>query len=273
MLCLCYLLYLRASFTLLQILLKTNFLLALSLEAFARICVTGFLFDPEVSLSSLFRSPFRHHSEPYPTTPAGPPHSAALGRLGSLSHGPLGRGNTITKRFSRFSSALLSPFALAPAAKSPSPYSPYSASFLAASEVTLTNDMAPTNSVADKIMQTAQRAQSTLRDATFFSNALRSDKSDTISLPFQMSVDTLRDKAHRNLPYLRQSWTRIDFIAIVSFWITFALATTGMERGTYHIGLFRAMSVIRTARLLSITSGTTVSLFCVFFLLGLLIAL
>ena len=36
------------------------------------------------------------------------------------------------------------------------------------------------------------------------------------------------------------------------------LAMAGVERGTYHIGVFRAMSVLRTARLLAITSGTTV---------------
>jgi len=39
----------------------------------------------------------------------------------------------------------------------------------------------------------------------------------------------------------------------------FMLAVTGTERGKYHIGLFRAMSVLRTTRLLAVTSGTTVS--------------
>jgi hypothetical protein len=48
-------------------------------------------------------------------------------------------------------------------------------------------------------------------------------------------------------------------VAIVSFWICFGLAMGGVERGQYHIGVFRAMSVIRTARLLTVTSGTTVS--------------
>lgn len=38
----------------------------------------------------------------------------------------------------------------------------------------------------------------------------------------------------------------------------FGLAMGGVERGEHHIALFRAMSVIRTARLLTITSGTTV---------------
>lgn len=51
-------------------------------------------------------------------------------------------------------------------------------------------------------------------------------------------------------------------VAILSFWAMFALATTGLERGQHHIGLFRAMSVVRTARLLAVTSGTTVSKCC-----------
>jgi len=257
MLCLCYSSYLRASFSLLSrtLLISPH----RSLEAFARICVSGFLFDPEISLTSLLRSPFQGQSESYPTSPAGPPHSAAIARSGSLSQGPLQRGNTITKKLSKLTSTLLRPFTLAPTT-SPYPNLP------PASQVTLTNDNPPTNFVADK-MHTAQQVHGALRDTkpTFFSNALRSDKSDVISLPFQLSITQIKDKAHRNIPYLRQSWTRIDFIAIVSFWIMFALAMTGVERGAHHIGVFRAMSVIRTARLLSITSGTTVSLLAMCF--------
>lgn len=80
-----------------------------------------------------------------------------------------------------------------------------------------------------------------------------------LMLPFQFSINLARRITRRNLPYLRHSWTRIDAVSIVAFWITFVLAQTGVERGTYHIGIFRALSVLRTARLLTITSGTTVS--------------
>ena len=110
------------------------------------------------------------------------------------------------------------------------------------------------------MMEKAQKLHAHLRDPsnpTFLSRALRSDN-DALSLPFRLSVQTAHDTTERNLPYLRHSWTRIDFVAIVSFWICFALAMAGVERGTYHIGVFRAMSVLRTARLLAITSGTTV---------------
>jgi hypothetical protein len=96
---------------------------------------------------------------------------------------------------------------------------------------------------------------------TFFTKALHSDRdqSNVVSLPFRLNVESLHDKIHRSVPYLRQSWGRIDFVAISSFWITFALAKFGFERGSHHIGVFRAMSVLRTARLLAISSGTTVS--------------
>jgi hypothetical protein len=53
----------------------------------------------------------------------------------------------------------------------------------------------------------------------------------------------------------------VVFLAIVSFWITFRLATTGFERtsGGLHLGVFRAISDIRITGLLSVTSGTAVS--------------
>lgn len=219
-------------------------------------------------MSSLFRTPFSAH--PNPITPAGPPHSAAIARSGSLSHAPLQRRNTITTKLERLAGTLLRPFTLAPTTTSPYPHHRPPAS-----ETTLTNVTVP-NLLPDKITHTAQRVHETLHDSsnlTYFSNALRSDKSDVISLPFQLSIKNNRDRALRNIPYLRQSWTRIDFIAIVSFWIMFALAMTGVERGAHHIGLFRAMSVIRTARLLTITSGTTVSLSPVFWMCGSLIAI
>ncbi|KAG1784890.1 uncharacterized protein HD556DRAFT_1314690 [Suillus plorans] len=42
-----------------------------------------------------------------------------------------------------------------------------------------------------------------------------------------------------------------------SFWLSFALAMAGVERGSHHVAVFRAMTVLRIARLLAITSGTT----------------
>ncbi|KAF7416082.1 calcium channel protein [Pleurotus ostreatus] len=118
----------------------------------------------------------------------------------------------------------------------------------------------PLPPVAEKMLSTADGAQKNMRDTGFLGNVLRSDRPrpETLSLPFKLSIQHARGKTDRNIPYLRHSWSRIDAVAIVSFWISFWLATGGAERGAgNHIEVFRAMSVIRTARLLTITSGTT----------------
>lgn len=57
--------------------------------------------------------------------------------------------------------------------------------------------------------------------------------------------------------YLRHSWNRVDMLAVACYWVSFALAMTGVEAAK-HIYVFRAISVLRAARLLTITSGTTV---------------
>ncbi|KAJ7479857.1 Ion transport protein-domain-containing protein [Mycena latifolia] len=80
---------------------------------------------------------------------------------------------------------------------------------------------------------------------------------ETLALPFRLSITSAADQTRRNAPYLRHSWSRIDGVAILAFWASFALASTGIERGAHHIRVFRALSALRTARLLTITSGTT----------------
>jgi hypothetical protein len=214
-----------------------------SLEAFARVCVMGFVFDPEIEMSSMFSAP-----------------SSAATPSGQTS---LSRGHSITQRFRRAQDTLLRPFTLYP--RSPVPTQGHSQT-RSHPRTQPTSD----HPLAEKILNVVQSAHDAIRNApekTFLSRAMRSDDNDSVALPFRLSVQHIHDKVKRGLPYLRQSWNRIDFVAIVSFWIMFALATAGVERGRYHIGLFRAMSVIRTARLLTITSGTTVSKFSNSFIL------
>ena len=80
------------------------------------------------------------------------------------------------------------------------------------------------------------------------------------SLPFVLSIARQHSLAERGLPYLRHSWNRIDAIAVFSFWAAFALSIFGVERAdNFHISIFRALSVLRCARLLAVTRGTTVS--------------
>ena len=111
------------------------------------------------------------------------------------------------------------------------------------------------------MMEKAEHFHSHIRNPShpaFTKNLLKSDNDDFLSLPFRLSIQRSQTVTERNLPYLRQSWNRIDFIAVLSFWVTFGLSMAGVERGNYHIGIFSALSVLRTARLLAITSGTTV---------------
>lgn len=113
----------------------------------------------------------------------------------------------------------------------------------------------------EKAMARAQRAHEIVRDpeSNFLTNFLRSDKPDTVSLPFKLIIEQSHQSTRRNMPYLRQSWNRIDFLSILCFWISFALATGGIEKGSTHIGIFRAISILKVSRLLAVTSGTTVS--------------
>lgn len=59
--------------------------------------------------------------------------------------------------------------------------------------------------------------------------------------------------------FLRHSFNRLDFIAVVSFWISFVLALTRVESDR-HIYVFRMLSALRILRLLGLTSGTSVIL-------------
>lgn len=76
-------------------------------------------------------------------------------------------------------------------------------------------------------------------------------------LPFQAAMERQMRLVTTGRPYLRHSWHRIDLLAIICFWIMFGLALSGFETDeNRHIFIFRALSVLRTARLLLLTSGT-----------------
>lgn len=214
------------------------------LEAFARICVSGFLLDPEVSFSTLFISPFSSYHDP-PNVPvnSAPSRQPSLRSQNSSSH-----GLSFTQHIHIFRHNIARPFILSnPSSQSYDHAQPPSS-----------RDPLGASSTTEKLTAAGHNFP-LIRNHSQPTNILKSDRTDVIALPFQLTITQAHDKMRRNVPYLRQSWGRIDFIAIVSFWITFVLATVGVERGTYHIGIFRALSVLRTAHLLTITSGTTVS--------------
>ncbi|KAJ3799593.1 hypothetical protein GGU11DRAFT_679152, partial [Lentinula aff. detonsa] len=83
-----------------------------TLEAFARICVSGFLLDPEISASTFFTSPFAStHDISIPSQSSS--SSNNLPRQLTLSTdvgGPLSRGLSITERFNRLNRNIKRPF-------------------------------------------------------------------------------------------------------------------------------------------------------------------
>ena len=219
-------------------------------------CVSGLILDPEVPIHAVFTSPFSadHLIRPVSNTPvarsdaASPTHpSTNLGRKGTLLHHLRSFYGNATRPFAL--SGLSSTSYGSPA--------PLGASSAAASSATLVSSAPPARKRADTsatLLEKTPSSSSTVTAPTPYTPA-----QDALVLPFQFSMRLARGVTRRNLPYLRHSWTRIDAIAVVAFWITFILAQTGVERGQYHIGIFRAFSVLRVARLLTITSGTTVS--------------
>ncbi|KAJ5491210.1 hypothetical protein N7539_002777 [Penicillium diatomitis] len=63
--------------------------------------------------------------------------------------------------------------------------------------------------------------------------------------------------AHR--AFLRHSFNRLDFVAVVAFWVSFFLSVIGME-SAHHLYIFRMLSCLRILRLLALTNGTSVIL-------------
>ncbi|OAA39161.1 cation channel family protein [Metarhizium rileyi] len=59
--------------------------------------------------------------------------------------------------------------------------------------------------------------------------------------------------------FLRHSFNRLDFVAIVSFWVAFLLAVAGIE-SQHHIYVFKMLSCLRILRLLALTHGTAIIL-------------
>lgn len=58
--------------------------------------------------------------------------------------------------------------------------------------------------------------------------------------------------------FLRHSFNRLDFLAVVAFWVSFALAHLQIEQNR-HVYVWRMLSCLRILRLLGLTSGTSVS--------------
>ncbi|KAJ5832696.1 Voltage-dependent calcium channel alpha-1 subunit [Penicillium riverlandense] len=63
--------------------------------------------------------------------------------------------------------------------------------------------------------------------------------------------------AHR--AFLRHSFNRLDFVAVVAYWVSFLLTVDGVEK-VHQLYIFRMLSCLRILRLLLLTNGTSVIL-------------
>ncbi|KAK4158205.1 Ion transport protein-domain-containing protein [Chaetomidium leptoderma] len=59
--------------------------------------------------------------------------------------------------------------------------------------------------------------------------------------------------------FLRHGFNRLDFIAVVAFWISFVLGVTGLE-SKHSVYVFRMLSCLRIIRLLALTKGNLIIL-------------
>jgi voltage-dependent calcium channel len=216
-------------------------------------CVSGLILDPEVPIRALFTSPSVDN-------PLQPTNVASVGRPVPTTSAQRGRKRSLLHRFRDFYGNAARPFALS---NRPPRYhsSPVATSSAATSSVTLVGPAPLGRKRTDtsaSLLEKIPSSSSNLTGHSTYTQHQREQK-DALILPFQFSVNLSRGITRRHLPYLRHSWTRTDGLSVIGFWISFVLAEMGVEHGSRHIGLFRALSVLRTARLLAITSGTTVS--------------
>ncbi|KAH8889525.1 ion transporter [Thozetella sp. PMI_491] len=104
-----------------------------------------------------------------------------------------------------------------------------------------------------------QRQKSVRRPDTFVPTTFA--RSFTMMQGQQMG-QTLEEQQRYQLArraFLRHGFNRLDFIAVVSFWISFVLGITGLE-SKHHIYVFRMMSCMRILRLLALTKGNLIIL-------------
>ncbi|KAF4510443.1 hypothetical protein G6O67_002330 [Ophiocordyceps sinensis] len=84
----------------------------------------------------------------------------------------------------------------------------------------------------------------------------------TIMQGQQALPETLEEQQRLQLArraFLRHSFNRLDFVAVVSYWISFTLGIAGIEH-RHHLYVFKMLSCLRILRLLALTHGTAIIL-------------
>ena len=80
------------------------------------------------------------------------------------------------------------------------------------------------------------------------------------ALDAESNDDDPLQKRRKRLAYrafLRHSFNRLDFVAVVAYWVSFFLSLQGLET-THQLYIFRMLSCLRILRLLALTNGTSV---------------
>lgn len=116
----------------------------------------------------------------------------------------------------------------------------------------------------DEIQDQSGTSENNIRrrnSASSLSSMIRGDRSNYGYKKFLQSTHIHKKVEEMNLhrAYLRNNWQRLDFISILSFWISLPLSF-GHYDAKHHIMLFRALSCIRILRLCNLTTGTNIIL-------------
>src|SRR5882757_10784840 len=166
-------------------------------------CVSGLILDPDVPFVSIFTSPFKHSGDE-PIRNAGTP---GLAYAPSTCRTGITRTHTLGHRLRQMKNKFFEPFAL---------HHKSTVDTTDAGTTTTTRTRSGTETrtpMMEKTMGANQRSHELVRDpkSNFLTNAIRSDNSDTLSLPFKLIIEQSHQSTRRNMPYLRQSWNRVDF--------------------------------------------------------------
>jgi hypothetical protein len=95
-----------------------------------------------------------------------------------------------------------------------------------------------------RLLEPGLKKRQKLHEDVPFVRALQAQRAQNLNLSQQKA-------------FLRHSWNRVDLVAVCSFWIMFGLAVTGTE-SRHDLYIFRALAALRSARLLTVTTGTSV---------------
>ncbi|KAL4894036.1 Ion transport protein-domain-containing protein [Aspergillus ambiguus] len=87
-----------------------------------------------------------------------------------------------------------------------------------------------------------------------FTGGLNGLNPDMVDDPLQKSRGRLAYRA-----FLRHSFNRLDFVAVVAYWVSFFLGIIGVETHE-QLYVFRMLSCLRILRLLNLTNGTSIIL-------------